>query len=302
MKLGVKVKEQGIYNMLIDQVDKIDRHNRQCSYKTRERYKEAMKRFCTFLADEYRLFKITNIKDKHIEGYITYMKSEGKSPATIKTELSAIRFYHDKSGAKHILKDNSSYDLDRRSYLDVDRSWSVEEFTTLQKVCRQQGEQRVKEMTIIAKELGLRIHEVARLDHAMLNNALKTGELTIKGKGGKIRQVPITLEIEKLFQEKMQQVNRGSKIFVSQHEKTHEVIEEVQHFLIQTRAKWQADCSMVNKTFHGLRHTYASMEYEKLRDEGYTEHKARREVSKLIGHNRTEVTKIYTPNKGGNKR
>lgn len=77
---------------LRDQLDKLCRHNRQGSYKTRERYYEAMKRFCDFAFREFRLQKLSNIAPKHINAYIDYMKEKGLSPSTIKTDLAAIRF------------------------------------------------------------------------------------------------------------------------------------------------------------------------------------------------------------------
>ena len=51
---------------LLAQLNKLTRHNRQGSFKTRERYEEAMKRFCRFLAESYRLEKLSNIAPKHI--------------------------------------------------------------------------------------------------------------------------------------------------------------------------------------------------------------------------------------------
>ena len=53
--MTTKMKNPGIYQALIAQLDKTARHNRQGSFRTKERYYEAMKRFCRFLADHYRL-------------------------------------------------------------------------------------------------------------------------------------------------------------------------------------------------------------------------------------------------------
>lgn len=50
-------------NLLL-QLDKLRRHNRQGSFKTRERYYEAMKRFCRFLAEQYHLERLANIAPK----------------------------------------------------------------------------------------------------------------------------------------------------------------------------------------------------------------------------------------------
>ena len=54
--------QSGIYETLISQLDRIAKHNRQGSFQTKRRYYEAMKRFCAYLADEYRLQKFSNIK------------------------------------------------------------------------------------------------------------------------------------------------------------------------------------------------------------------------------------------------
>ena len=45
---------ENVYRSLIAQFDKLARHNRQGSYRTKERYYEACKRFCKFLAETVR--------------------------------------------------------------------------------------------------------------------------------------------------------------------------------------------------------------------------------------------------------
>lgn len=46
---------KGIYNTLVTQLDKLVRHNRQGSFHTKDRYYEAAKRFCAYLAARYHL-------------------------------------------------------------------------------------------------------------------------------------------------------------------------------------------------------------------------------------------------------
>ena len=48
------------YSNLLNQADKLYRHNRQGSYKTKDRYYEAYKRFLRYLAGAYRLVSETN--------------------------------------------------------------------------------------------------------------------------------------------------------------------------------------------------------------------------------------------------
>ena len=55
------------FENLVFQLDKLARHNRQGSFRTRQRYYyEAMSRFCRFLAGRYRMERLANIAPKHV--------------------------------------------------------------------------------------------------------------------------------------------------------------------------------------------------------------------------------------------
>ncbi|MBE6024469.1 MAG: recombinase XerD [Cellulosilyticum sp.] len=294
MSLKANVQNEGIYLQLLEQIQKIYKHNRQGSYKTKERYYEATKRFCMYLADQYCLQKFENVKSKHLISYTAYMQQKETAAATIKTDLAAIRFYHDQSGSKNNLVTNEALNLEKRKVRGINRAWTQEEFERFQAICTKLGKTRIKEMALVAMELGFRIHEVARIDKATVEQALRNNMITIKGKGGKIRNVELTSKTRELFESKLKEVERGAKIFVNKDEKTDEVINKVQEFIIYTRHRWQEPAAEVDKTFHGLRHTYARKQYEQLRKAGENEQIARKEVSRNLGHNRIEVTKIYT--------
>ena len=129
--MTIKSNNPGIYQTLVSQLDKVARHIRQGSFRTKERYYEAMKRFCRFLADHYHLQKLANISGKHLTAYIIDMQERGKSASTIKTDLAAIRFYHDMMGqAKYRLlgNDELAVELERRRFGQKDRTWSIREF------------------------------------------------------------------------------------------------------------------------------------------------------------------------------
>ena len=119
------------YANLLMQADKLYRHNRQGSYKTKERYYEAFKRFLRFVAEEYRLEKLQNLSGKHMHSYFVHLKAKGLAASTIKTEASAIRFWHDQiPNAKHTLPSNADLSLERRRYGDKDRTWSDSSYPT----------------------------------------------------------------------------------------------------------------------------------------------------------------------------
>lgn len=64
------------YKNLLSRAEKLYRHNRQGSFKTKERYFEAYKRFLHFVGDVYHLQKLQSISGKHLSSYIDYMQDK----------------------------------------------------------------------------------------------------------------------------------------------------------------------------------------------------------------------------------
>mgnify|MGYP004650198089 CR=1 FL=1 len=290
----------GIYKTLMDQVDRLAKHNRQGSYHTKQRYYEAMQRFCRYLADEYHLQKLSNVSGKHMAAYADFMKAAGKSPSTIKTDLAAIRFFHDLlDDRRHPLPGNSDLHLERRRFGELDRTWSQGEYDRFLEQCRSRGHENYADVASLTWEVGLRIHEGFRLDTAAAEAALRTGELTVKGKGGKIRSVPITDNARAILSAALSRTKRGHKLFVRDGVPTDTVIHNMQVFLSSVRPRIQDVGSTRPMTHHGLRHTYAARKYQEFVQNGYSHYDACKQVSRLLGHERAEVTRIYLASLSG---
>ncbi len=79
-------------------------------------------------------------------------------------------------------------------------------------------------MATLTYYAGLRIHECFRLDTAEAENALRTGIITVKGKGGKVRSIPINESIRIELKKMLAVTPRGHKLFVPDDVPTHIVI------------------------------------------------------------------------------
>jgi site-specific recombinase XerD len=282
------------YKNLLSQAEKIRRHNHQGSYKTKERYYEAFKRFLRYVADEYRLEKLANISGKHIESYIEYMQDRELSASTIKTDLAAIRFWHDQiPNAKYTLPNNDEFELEQRKFGEVDRTWSNLEFTKMLNACMELKRNDYEACIVIARYAGLRLHEVFRIDTAIARAALKNGYITIKGKNGLIRDVPLNYTIQIEFEKFLKITPPGYKLFVPKSTQTHIAMRELQNFISTHRKTVQDSDSTHPMTFHGLRHTFAAESYKDLIQKGKSKYEARKQVSLLLGHKRDDVTKNY---------
>lgn len=188
-------------------------------------------------------------------------------------------------------------ELGRRRFGQIDRTWSNVEFNKML------GKALVEDRYdyILARYAGLRIHECFRIDTATAEQALRENAITIKGKGGKVRTVPINGPIAIALREQLERTERGRKLLVPDNMPTHQAISHLQGFIFTHRAEIQDEGSTRPMTFHGLRHTYAAETYKKLIDDGMCELDAHFAVSRLLGHEQPDVTNIYLASvkKGG---
>lgn len=292
--------EQGIYRTLVAQLDSLKRHNRQGSYRTRKRYYEAMERFCRFLAEEYHMQNLRNISHKHIDAYVEHMQADGKSASTIKTDLSAIRFWHDQmGGTRHPLPSNDdlAVTLERRHFGQVDRTWGDAEVQQMVAIARQSGHDDYALAILLARHLGLRLHECYRIDTAIAQQAIGEHAITVKGKGGKVRTVPIGDDVYPFLaaalQSQIANTRRGHKLLVPDDVPTDIAMQQLEQFILANRSLVKDADSTRPMTYHGLRHTKAAEWYQEFIREGKSPYEARKTVSKLLGHGRDDVTRIY---------
>lgn len=286
---------KNIYLNLLTQFDKLFAHCKQNSYRTRYRYSEAFKRFLVFLTEVFRLERIANIAPKHIINYANHLSETGKSVAYIKTELSAIRFWHDQIPNSRYAKlpDNKELGLCHRTFGGTDRTWSGREFNLYLAKSLELGHENYAAIFCLARYAALRLHECFRIDTHTAAKAVKTGTLTIKGKGGLMREVPINLSIEIELKKMLAVTPKGHKLFVAATDKTHLAMHRFESFITYHKRALQDTGSLRPMSFHGLRHTCAAEWYEGLLAQGMSEKAARKTVAKLLGHGRDNVTRIY---------
>ena len=240
--------------------------------------------------------KLANLSAKHLCAYIELRQDDGIAPATIKCELAAIRFFHDQmADARYRIPDNEALgvDLERRRFKGADRTWSDREYEDMIAIAKQSSRENFADELILAHELGLRIHETFRIDTAMTRTALAENKLTIKGKGGKVRTVPLTAAAREVLERALSTTPQGEKLFVPKDRMTHAAIWDLEQFIRNHRNEVRDPGNPVPLTYHGLRHTFASNTYRRMIGQGRTAFEAHIGVSRLLGHEREDVTEIY---------
>jgi integrase len=147
----------------------------------------------------------------------------------------------------------------------------------------------IAERNVLAAEV-LRMHGAAglRIDeaiHARLDKIdFERGMIEVKGKGGKIRTVTVTDRsvLERLDRTRRYPLLTGLvKNWIRTIEQlVHEACVELQIKPLGT---------------HAFRAAAAQRGYDRLREQGYNDRTARKQVSQMLGHNRISVTNSYAP-------
>ena len=149
-------------------------------------------------------------------------------------------------------------ELEKRSFGGTDRTWSKDEFDRLLAIALASGRDEYACAPCLARFAGLRLHECFRIDTATAEAALRENAITIKGKGGKVRTVPIEdIKIPMTLRPLLSRTRRGRKLLVPDDTPTHIAMQRMEQFILHHRAAVQDEGSDRPLTFHGLRHTFA---------------------------------------------
>ena len=99
--------------------------------------------------------------------------------------------------------------------------------------------------------------------------------------------------IPMMLRKLLAQTERGHKLLVPDDVPTDRAINALELFIYRCRNEVSDEGSGRRLTFHGLRHTYAAEKYTKLTEDGMSAIDAHYAVSRLLGHERADVTDIY---------
>lgn len=257
------------------------------SYGTYESYKAVSKGFIAYMrSNEPQVKYLKEITPEMGSDYIKARAGMGLSKATIGQDMAAINklfnWEHTRKGL----------DIKTNGPEDKDRAWSKEEYKSFIEVAHRYNRPDIACIAILAREVGLRVHEAIEMTHSVVSRGIDTGILKVTGKGGKVRYVPLRDGVKQdLIQYQEKHKITSSRVFGRKSIKKD--IKSIQNFIANHRDKFQLPETESNRSVHGLRHAYAREEYLKRIENNKSEFEARKEVSKLLGHERDEVTKTY---------
>lgn len=310
----MKEDRKGPVNNLKDQVIAFFDKCNEGGYGAQDRNMESCLRFAEYLGENTNLQKMQNAEARHLYRYVEYMKAKGLAVSTMMTDLSGIRFYYNRNGCKNELPTNDKLNLGQREVGKYDRAWLPGEIDRCYALANLKGRMDVVISMDFMLHFGLRIDEATSLKLTYLKRALNYGQLMVTGKGGKQRVIDFdeSGKHKAIIEKWLSFAEAGGKYptdYLICDKKCRSVEKKkksMQNWLIRMKKQilepGRAEFTEHGKkprrdtiSFHGLRHTFAQNYLTEL---SYMNPKdAKLKVSQALGHERMEITRVYTNEK-----
>lgn len=298
---------------LLNQFKKLVRNDRSGSFLCKRRREQAFTSFLNYVSKEYHKKKISNINNKHIISYTQMRLANGVAVKTIKTDLSAIRHYLYLAGAHADITNEAMglHNLPKTAKLGI----TDDEFKRALKIASPD----IRNSLVLMSAFGLRENEVSSISNGQLLDAKSNNYLHIKGKGGRIRNIPVEnqkqVEVLNLSIDNIGQFNgvlndRDDHFFADRSKGS---VLKFKRRLSQFWVRHQGQIADSNRTDrvsnHDLRRSYAQHQYDRARMDGESKSAALGIVSKNLGHGfkvkrdavagtqRTDIVKVYVHDK-----
>lgn len=312
--MRIKEDKKGPVNNLKDQVIAFFDKCNESGYGAQDRNMESCLRFAEYLGENTNLQKMQNAESRHLYRYVEYMKAKGLAVSTMMTDLSGIRFYYNRNGCKNELPANDKLNLGQREVGKYDRAWLPGEIDRCYALANLKGKMDVVISMDFMLHFGLRIDEATSLKLTYLKRALNYGQLMVTGKGGKQHVIDFdeSGKHKAIIEKWLSFAEAGGKYptdYLICDKKCRSVEKKkksMQNWLIRMKKQilepGRAEFTEHGKkprrdtiSFHGLCHTFAQNYLTELKFMNPKD--ARLKVSQALGHERMEITRVYTNEK-----
>lgn len=312
--MRIKEDKKGPVNNLKDQVIAFFDKCNESGYGAQDRNMESCLRFAEYLGENTNLQKMQNAESRHLYRYVEYMKAKGLAVSTMMTDLSGIRFYYNRNGCKNELPANDKLNLGQREVGKYDRAWLPGEIDRCYALANLKGRMDVVISMDFMLHFGLRIDEATSLKLTYLKRALNYGQLMVTGKGGKQHVIDFdeSGKHKAIIEKWLSFAEAGGKYptdYLICDKKCRSVEKKkksMQNWLIRMKKQilepGRAEFTEHGKkprrdtiSFHGLCHTFAQNYLTELKFMNPKD--ARLKVSQALGHERMEITRVYTNEK-----
>ncbi len=300
---------------LQNQVNAIFNRTNEGSFETVRRYKATGKRFCDFLGKTTNLQSFRNVQVRHVKAYVEYLQDLGLSPSYIITEVSGIKWIHERANPKRNLpQSNRCFELDKRDPYKWDMSIKDIEFKEGVKTAKATDRMDAVLEFYMGRYFGLRHEEFVTLRVYHIEHAIKYDQLHIKNtKGGRERDIPVDTDMQKkilrhllAYAKDHGKLSNDYLICDNYKASVKREMKSLGNWMNNHKHKF-ADPNRTNEVrpgkkprhksihWHSLRHSYYQETKVRLKAEGkLTDEQIEDYLSEALGHSRWDVNNEYS--------
>ncbi|MCY4093772.1 MAG: integrase domain-containing protein [Gammaproteobacteria bacterium] len=272
------------------------RRNRDGSYSTRgQRYARMQRHANTLQELGFYHMHATSLKPKHVTALVEHWIANGNTAGTLQNYMSDIRWWAEKVGKSHIMHpSNEHYGIPPRDHTPRDKAQLLSEDRLLSI-----ENDFVRTSVRLQQAFGLRREESIKFRPSYADQ--KTF-IRLKGswtKGGRPRDIPIAEPSQRELLDQVHEFVGSGSLIPNECLYKHQL----------RRYDYHVEKAGLNN-LHGLRHGYAQRRYLRLtgwyppsgggpkfseltKTQQEIDQEVRLKVSRELGHNRIEITRVY---------
>lgn len=284
-------------NTLKSKLFELMKRNKDGSFSTQSNRKRIVLKIAKDLNNlGFKFSDPKSLKPKHIFALLEQWGNEDIATSTIKNRMSHIRWWAEKVNKSSIvMRENSAYGIEKRIYITNISKGKLLDSQKLELVTCD----FVKASLVMQKEFGLRREEAIKFNHSV---AVKGDNIVLKGtwcKGGKSRTIPIETDSQRNILDKVRSL-AGTGSLIPSYKSYYQQLKSYEY---------QTSLVSLNK-MHGLRHEFAQNQYRRITGwecpikggikynemtdvQKKIDRGARQELSRLLGHERPQITSVY---------
>ncbi|MBU1098800.1 MAG: tyrosine-type recombinase/integrase [Bacteroidetes bacterium] len=260
---------------------------RRLSQNTLSAYKRDLCEFQEFLT-LYELADYSKITEKHVKKYLLFLNEKELSKTSISRRLSTVRGLFKYLARNEHVEDNPFSDVKNpKTKRKLPETLSSDSFNEISKILDEEGNNGksilVKAVFELLYGCALRVSEVCDLSKNDID--INTQTVRVKGKGSKVRIVPLGSKSKIILEEYLRkriQIEETSALFITSKNK------RIQPRLVQRWANKYLSLvtDIEKKSPHVLRHAAATHMLDNGADI--------MAVKEILGHENLSTTQIYT--------
>lgn len=263
------------------------------SYSTKGAYQDVWKQSFAYAKQNFGVRDLEKLEGRHIHSFLQSKLDAGRANSTIrqycaaheKLERALNNYAQEKGSGKTYDFSRELKEIRNAANQSAPRFNGSRAYKDPDRLVQNIHDDRFRTIASVQRESGARLHEV-RFDGGNLRGIQgEKGVLSVKGKGGKIREIRVERSTYQKIEKEVNKLQPGQKWGVGNKVDRNTYRDSLKEAARATGQEYHGS--------HGLRWNYAQDRHREVQQEGKTYLESLPQVSQEMGHERGDITEHY---------